>query len=63
MKMLGLPAGTKITDILISLTDQYHLIRPLNKDAEVFLYYVLDLKKGNLALEHRAITLQRTVLL
>lgn len=62
MKMLGLPAGTKITDILISLTDQYHLIRPLNKDAQVFLYYVLDLKKSNLALARRKLELVEAAL-
>ena len=50
MKLLGLPSGIKIVDILISLTDQYHLIRPLQKHSKVFLYYVLDLSKANLAL-------------
>ena len=30
LKMLGL-TNTKITDILITLTDQFHIIRPLEK--------------------------------
>jgi len=52
MKMLGL-TDSKITDILITLTDQFHIIRPLEKDAQVFLYYVLDNKKANLAMARK----------
>lgn len=48
MKALGL--DDKIDDILITLTNQYHIIRPLEKTPEVFLYLVLDRAKANLAL-------------
>ena len=39
-----------IEDILITLGRQYHLIRPLSNKPEIFIYYVLDKKKSNLAL-------------
>lgn len=39
-----------IEDILISLSKEYHLIRPLEKNPNVFLYLVLDRKKSNLGL-------------
>lgn len=42
-----------VEDILITLTKQYHLIRPLrNGDSthSLFLYFVLDRNKANLAL-------------
>lgn len=39
-----------IEDILISLGKEYHLIRPLVKHPDVFLYLVLDRKKSNLGL-------------
>jgi predicted regulator of Ras-like GTPase activity (Roadblock/LC7/MglB family) len=37
-----------IEDILISLTHQYHLIRPLRHDRTLFLYLVLDRAHANL---------------
>jgi predicted regulator of Ras-like GTPase activity (Roadblock/LC7/MglB family) len=40
----------RIEDILISLGNQYHLIRPLEKNDSVFLYVALDRKVANLAL-------------
>ncbi len=46
MKSLGIKGN--IEDMLITLTDQYHLIRPTG--ASLFLYLVLDRKNGNLAL-------------
>lgn len=48
MSMLEL--NQEIEDILITLTDHYHMIRPLKVDRDLFIYYVLDNKKANLAL-------------
>jgi predicted regulator of Ras-like GTPase activity (Roadblock/LC7/MglB family) len=48
IKSLGL--NDTIDDILITLSTQYHIIRPLEETPEVFIYLVLDSKKSNLAL-------------
>ncbi len=40
----------KIEDILISLTRQYHLIRPLDSNDALFVYVALDRTKANLGL-------------
>ncbi|TBN58078.1 hypothetical protein EYE40_12115 [Glaciihabitans arcticus] len=48
VKSLGLT--DTIDDILITLTSQFHIIRPLAKTPEVFIYFVLDRAKANLAL-------------
>ena len=48
MKSLGL--DDTIDDILITLSSQYHIIRPLASNPEVFIYLVLDSAKANLAL-------------
>jgi hypothetical protein len=48
IKALGLK--DTIDDILITLTTQYHIIRPLTASPSIFLYLVLDSARSNLAL-------------
>ena len=53
MKALGL--SDKIEDMLISLGKQYHIIRLVPSKPGLFLYFVLDRNKANLALARRAL--------
>ena len=53
MKALGL--NETIDDILITLGKQYHIIRPSNSLPGIFVYYVLDNKRANLALARRKV--------
>lgn len=48
--MASLKMKDKIEDILISLHNQYHIIRLLETDERLFLYVALDRKVANLAL-------------
>ena len=48
IKALGL--DEQIDDMLITLSSQYHIIRPLTSTPEVFIYLVLDTDRSNLAL-------------
>jgi len=51
MRQLGL--SDVIDDILITLGRQYHIIRPVSRKEGVFIYFVLDKAKSNLALARR----------
>ena len=51
MKLLDLKDS--IDDILITLGEHYHLIRPIAKMDGLFLYFVLAKDKSNLALARR----------
>lgn len=51
MRQLGL--NDVIDDMLITLGKQYHIIRPVSRKEGVFIYYVLDKSKSNLALARR----------
>lgn len=53
MRHLGL--NDVIDDILITLGKQYHIIRPMSRKEGVFLYFVLDKSKSNLALARRKV--------
>ncbi len=53
--MESLKINEKIEDILITLNTQYHIIRPMANQNELFIYMILDKKKGNLALARRKV--------
>lgn len=51
MRALGL--NDVIEDILITLGRQYHIIRPSTRKEGVFIYFVLDKTRANLAMARR----------
>lgn len=53
MNSLGLKGS--IEDILITLDDQYHIIRPIKNQTGLFLYIVLRKDQSNLALARRKV--------
>ena len=53
MKTLGITGD--INDILITLEDQLHIIRPTSKHPDLFIYLVLNKSKANLALARRKV--------
>lgn len=52
--MDSLNLNDSIDDILISLTKQYHIISLSKSTAGLFIYFVLDKNRSNLALARRA---------
>jgi predicted regulator of Ras-like GTPase activity (Roadblock/LC7/MglB family) len=58
----ALKLNDTIEDILISLTKQYHVIRPLESNQKLFLYVVLDRAKSNLAMaRHELRTFEKSL--
>ncbi|HEV2679670.1 MAG TPA: roadblock/LC7 domain-containing protein [Rhodanobacter sp.] len=58
----ALKLNDSIEDILISLTKQYHLIRPLETNQKLFLYVILDRVKSNLAMaRHEVRSFEKTL--
>lgn len=46
----ALQLNDQIEDVLITLGRQYHILRPLDRNPDLFLYLVLDRSKSNLAM-------------
>jgi hypothetical protein len=48
-EMVSLGVDDSVEDILISLGNQYHLIRPVTQNPDVFVYVAVDRLTSNLA--------------
>lgn len=58
----NLNLNDSVEDILISLTKQYHLLRPLESNQNLFLYIVLDRSRANLAMaRHELRSFEKTI--
>lgn len=55
--MKALALNDQIEDMLITLSKQYHLIRPLSTNDALFIYIVLDKTKANLAMARHQLTI------
>jgi hypothetical protein len=53
--MNNLALRDNLEDMLITLTKQYHLIRPLRSRGTLFFYLVLDRSRSNLAMARIAL--------
>ncbi|MEW5838411.1 MAG: roadblock/LC7 domain-containing protein [Pseudomonadota bacterium] len=51
----ALQLGDDVEDILITLGKQYHLIRPVENNPQLFLYLAIDRKRGSLAMARMAL--------
>lgn len=60
--MKALNTGGPIEDILITLKNQYHLLRPLTSNASLFIYVAIDKNRGNLDLARHKVRQIETAL-
>ena len=54
IKALGLP--DQIDDLLVTLTSQLHIIRPLSDKPTIFIYLIVDRSKASLAMARYKVT-------
>jgi hypothetical protein len=50
-ELLGM--NERLEDILLTLTSQFHIIKPLKRHKEIFIFIVLDTDRSNLPLARR----------
>jgi len=50
-----LDLNERVEDLLVSLQNQYHLVRMCQRHEDVFIYLVIDRNDGNLGLARRSI--------